>query len=310
MEWLERFFSPLLFADAFYSDRKYRIEKSLMDEYCIQYVLSGWYDFIGDFSELHTHMATSSAVVDCTCIFTRFLLLVCENRSHFYFPFDSVYYKNENYCGWCTILYFAVSYKNRRDGWLARDVKQPPIVLFSIRNVIWNSQRKWRQRLRKQNKRCKQTNKQSLKPRSISKTNCQIYFQANEANQNKSKMQRIFKELNALYGPPRLRRMALICHYTWCVTALSYYVTALNADNLAANRVIYVAATGAVDFVSLILSMTLLKFFGRKISSCGLFAMSGFFLLSLIVLPRGLLHLMPSIWETFLCIYLPFSFVL
>lgn len=38
-------------------------------------------------------------------------------------------------------------------------------------------------------------------------------------------MQRIFKELHALYGPPRLRRMALICHYTWCVTALSYYVT-------------------------------------------------------------------------------------
>lgn len=35
------------------------------------------------------------------------------------------------------------------------------------------------------------------------------------------------------------------------------------------------------------LSMTLLKFFGRKISSCGLFALSGFFLLSLIVLPRG-----------------------
>lgn len=49
--------------------------------------------------------------------------------------------------------------------------------------------------------------------------------QANDPDQSKSKMQRIFKELNALYGPPRLRRMALICHYTWCVTALSYYVT-------------------------------------------------------------------------------------
>lgn len=47
------------------------------------------------------------------------------------------------------------------------------------------------------------------------------------------------------------------------------------------------AATGAVDFASLILSMTLLNFFGRKISSCGLFALSGFFLLSLIVIPRG-----------------------
>lgn len=65
----------------------------------------------------------------------------------------------------------------------------------------------------------------------------------------------------------------------------------MNADNLAANRVVYVAATGAVDFVSLMLSMTLLKFFGRKISSCGLFALSGLFLLSLIVLPRDNMHL-------------------
>ncbi|XP_031618292.1 organic cation transporter protein isoform X1 [Contarinia nasturtii] len=110
--------------------------------------------------------------------------------------------------------------------------------------------------------------------------------QAKDADQNKTKMQRIFKELHALYGPSRLRRMALICHYTWCVTALSYYVTALNADNLAADRVTYVASTGAVDFTSLILSMTLLNFFGRKISSCGLFALSGFFLLSLIIIPR------------------------
>lgn len=51
--------------------------------------------------------------------------------------------------------------------------------------------------------------------------------QANDPDQNKSRMQRIFKELHALYGPPKLRRMALICHYTWCVTALSYYVTGI-----------------------------------------------------------------------------------
>lgn len=66
-----------------------------------------------------------------------------------------------------------------------------------------------------------------------------------------------------------------------------HVIIALNADNLAANRIVYVAATGVVDFAGLILSMTLLKFFGRKISSCGLFALSGFFLLSLIIIPRG-----------------------
>lgn len=41
----------------------------------------------------------------------------------------------------------------------------------------------------------------------------------------RTKWQNMFKELSALYGPPKLRRMALICHFTWCVTALSYYVT-------------------------------------------------------------------------------------
>lgn len=45
----------------------------------------------------------------------------------------------------------------------------------------------------------------------------------------RSRWQNMFKELSALYGPPTLRRMALICHFTWCVTALSYYVTGMLA---------------------------------------------------------------------------------
>lgn len=65
------------------------------------------------------------------------------------------------------------------------------------------------------------------------------------------------------------------------------YILALNADNLAANRVVYVAATGTVDIFAYILSIILLNFFGRKMSSCGLFGLSGFFLLSLIFVPRG-----------------------
>lgn len=72
----------------------------------------------------------------------------------------------------------------------------------------------------------------------------------------------------------------------------------MNADNLAADRVVYVASTGAVDFASLILSMTLLKFFGRKISSCGLFALAGIFLLSLIVIPRGVLKYIYSFFRS------------
>lgn len=43
----------------------------------------------------------------------------------------------------------------------------------------------------------------------------------------RSKWENMFKELSALYGPSKQRRMALICHFTWCVTALSYYVTGI-----------------------------------------------------------------------------------
>lgn len=33
-----------------------------------------------------------------------------------------------------------------------------------------------------------------------------------------------FQELVHLYGPATLRKRALIAHFTWCVTSLSYYV--------------------------------------------------------------------------------------
>lgn len=49
--------------------------------------------------------------------------------------------------------------------------------------------------------------------------------QSKKNEPERTKWQNMFKELTALYGPSKLRRMALICHYTWCVTALSYYVT-------------------------------------------------------------------------------------
>lgn len=39
------------------------------------------------------------------------------------------------------------------------------------------------------------------------------------------KFKNIFKEMRSLYGPPKQRRMACICHYTFCITSLSYYIT-------------------------------------------------------------------------------------
>lgn len=62
--------------------------------------------------------------------------------------------------------------------------------------------------------------------------------QSAKVEPQRSRWQNMFKELSALYGPPRLRRMALICHFTWCVTALSYYVTGLLIHCLCCVRTI------------------------------------------------------------------------
>jgi hypothetical protein len=39
------------------------------------------------------------------------------------------------------------------------------------------------------------------------------------------RMKQSFSILTALYGQRELRKRALICHYTWMVTSLCYYVT-------------------------------------------------------------------------------------
>ncbi|XP_055370812.1 organic cation transporter protein [Condylostylus longicornis] len=96
-----------------------------------------------------------------------------------------------------------------------------------------------------------------------------------------------FKEFGALFGPPRIRRMVLTCYFMWCVTSLCYYVTALNADNLAANRYMYVAITGLVDIPSYILPMILLKFMGRRKAATTMFAIAGISLLLVLAVPQG-----------------------
>lgn len=88
-----------------------------------------------------------------------------------------------------------------------------------------------------------------------------------------------FSELGKLYGTPALCRRALICHFVWCVTSLCYYVTALNADNFAANRNVYVATTGSVDILAYIISMIVLAYYGRRSTSFCFFVYAGVCLL-------------------------------
>jgi hypothetical protein len=44
------------------------------------------------------------------------------------------------------------------------------------------------------------------------------------------------KKLLAVFGNTEMRKRLLICHFAWCVTAMTYYALALNADNFTADR--------------------------------------------------------------------------
>ncbi|KAG4075613.1 hypothetical protein HA402_003438 [Bradysia odoriphaga] len=117
-----------------------------------------------------------------------------------------------------------------------------------------------------------------------------------------SKLKNAFSELAGLYGSSKYRYLALICHFSFFVSSLSYYVTALNADNLAANRVVYVASTGLVDILAYLFTVLTLKFVGRRVSSFVLFAFAGLCLLALLAIPQE-----AAIWVVSLAMFARFG---
>jgi hypothetical protein len=88
-----------------------------------------------------------------------------------------------------------------------------------------------------------------------------------------------FKEIIKIYGPSSLRQKAFICHFTWCVTSLTYYMLALNAKNFKSNIYLYTGLTGGVDIFGYIVSIFILKMSTRRLSQFSLFVMAGAFLL-------------------------------
>lgn len=96
------------------------------------------------------------------------------------------------------------------------------------------------------------------------------------------KLRRTLSEFFALFATGKLRKQILICYFTWCVTSLSYYVTALNASNLSTNKYLYVTFIGLVDIPSYFLPIVMLRYLGRRISGTSLFAFAGTFLLLLL----------------------------
>lgn len=91
-----------------------------------------------------------------------------------------------------------------------------------------------------------------------------------------------FQEIIKIYGPSHLRNKALICHFTWCVTSLTYYMLALNAENFKANIYVWTGLTGTVDIVGYIVSIFILKLFTRRVSQFTLFVFAGLFLLGVL----------------------------
>lgn len=136
-------------------------------------------------------MATITIIVNYSCIFAHLLLLVSAHASWSIVITHSVDNTSFGFSFLCESPRWLIS-KGRED---------------KAYKILFN----------------KKYDKPITKPKEQTKK--EEAEKSTPAEPNQSKWGSMFKELNALYGPPKLRRMALICHFTWCVTALSYYVT-------------------------------------------------------------------------------------
>jgi Sugar (and other) transporter len=96
------------------------------------------------------------------------------------------------------------------------------------------------------------------------------------------KVRGLFQELIKIYGPRNLRNQALICHFTWCITSLTYYMLSLNAENFRANIYVWTGLTGTVDIFGYIVSIFVLKWSTRRLSQFTLFVLAGIFLLAVL----------------------------
>lgn len=124
---------------------------------------------------------------------------------------------------------------------------------------------------------------------------------------NPAKSGGFFKELKTLYGSSKQRRVAFVCHFAYFSSAFSYYVTgnlnltyeiyieldliseysAINADNLSANKVIYVLSTGGVDFLAVFVNIGVFRNLGRRWACMIAFGLAGICMFALLVLPQG-----------------------
>ncbi|XP_068157504.1 organic cation transporter protein [Drosophila tropicalis] len=108
---------------------------------------------------------------------------------------------------------------------------------------------------------------------------------------NVSLMQKLkdgpMKSIIELFSNPNVRKLIFTSYFMFCVTSLSYYVTALNASNLSVSRYLYIVATGVVDIPSYLVPVIMLRFTGRRITTSFLFLWTGISLLLVLSVPAG-----------------------
>uniref|UniRef100_T1PCT3 Major Facilitator Superfamily protein n=1 Tax=Musca domestica TaxID=7370 RepID=T1PCT3_MUSDO len=94
------------------------------------------------------------------------------------------------------------------------------------------------------------------------------------------------KHIIELFATSKVRKLIFTSYFMFCVTSLSYYVTALNAANMDVSRHLYVAITGLVDLPSLLLPVIMLRYSGRRITTMSLFFLTGIALIMVMVVPQ------------------------
>ncbi|XP_025199225.1 solute carrier family 22 member 16-like isoform X2 [Melanaphis sacchari] len=89
-----------------------------------------------------------------------------------------------------------------------------------------------------------------------------------------------------LFSTSDLTAKTVISSFCGLSCGLSYYVIALNGDNITANRYVYVALNGVVEGVSYAFTVPLLLYVGRKKAVSSFFFISGILQLILLAIPR------------------------
>lgn len=86
---------------------------------------------------------------------------------------------------------------------------------------------------------------------------------------------------------PKILVRLLICALCWLTNTFVYYGLSLNSTEFAGNKYVNFILVTAIEIPANILVYPLLNTFGRKVTLCGSFILSGIFCLVIQFLPKS-----------------------